>query len=192
MIPWTESIKLTAPLTGIRTEEDREQDRAMAAKLKDSYDRGVRDGERNLSQQLVQQRAEVANLQNGLFTALRQSVPNVVQECQEALIALSIEVAQKLVAGIPITSDMVEGSIKEALSELEEKTDLTILLNPADMELLDRYNSVPRDEWTQQDRIQIQASPEVTPGGCVIQTRFGTLDARRETKLALLQKSLQP
>lgn len=192
MIPCKESIKFHAPLTGVRTEEEREQERLLAAKIKDSYDRGVRDGERNLSQQLVQQRAEVAALQNNLFNALRQSIPGVIQECQDSLITLSMEVAQKIVTGIPITSEMVEGSIKEALSELDEKTDLTIQLNAADMELLDKFNSVPREEWTQQDRIQIQPSPEVTPGGCIIQTRFGTLDARRETKLALLQKSLQP
>ena len=31
-------------------------------------------------------------------------------------------------------------------------------------------------------------SPEATRGGCIVQTRFGVIDARRETKLEQLQQ----
>ena len=34
------------------------------------------------------------------------------------------------------------------------------------------------------------ARPEVTRGGCLVQTRFGTVDARRETKFDLLKRNL--
>jgi len=34
------------------------------------------------------------------------------------------------------------------------------------------------------------SSPEVTRGGCLVQTQFGTVDARRETKFDLLQRTL--
>ena len=34
------------------------------------------------------------------------------------------------------------------------------------------------------------ASPEVTRGGCLVQTHFGTVDARRETKFDLLKRTL--
>jgi len=36
------------------------------------------------------------------------------------------------------------------------------------------------------------ASSEVSRGGCLIQTRFGLVDARRETKLEQLQQTLLP
>jgi flagellar biosynthesis/type III secretory pathway protein FliH len=34
------------------------------------------------------------------------------------------------------------------------------------------------------------SATEVTRGGCLVQTRFGLIDARRETKLAQLKQSL--
>jgi len=191
MIAWREPLHLTTPLKGVRTEEDRELEKKNGEQLKASYEQGVRDGEKKMSAQLAQQRAELLKLQDGVFTSLRQSLPGVVNECQDSLIALAVEVAQKLVAGIPITGEMVEASIKEAMSELEETTDFTLLINPSDLDLLDKFNSVPRDEWAQRDKIQIVSSPDVSRGGCIIQTRFGSLDARRETKLELLQKTMQ-
>jgi flagellar biosynthesis/type III secretory pathway protein FliH len=41
------------------------------------------------------------------------------------------------------------------------------------------------------ERMKFQVSPQVTRGGCMIQTNFGIVDARRETKLAALKQSLQ-
>lgn len=191
MIPWKETLHVCAPLKNVLTQEDRELEKKNAEQLKASYERGVRDGEKKINAQLSQQKAEILKLQDGVFASLRQSLPNVVNECQDNLIALAVEVAKKLVAGIPITSEMVEATIKEAMSELEETTDFTLMLNPSDLELLDKFNSVPRDEWAQRDKIQIVGSPDVSRGGCIIQTRFGSLDARRETKLELLQKNMQ-
>jgi flagellar biosynthesis/type III secretory pathway protein FliH len=39
--------------------------------------------------------------------------------------------------------------------------------------------------------VELISSTEVSRGGCVVQTRFGVIDARRETKLELLQESLK-
>ena len=35
-------------------------------------------------------------------------------------------------------------------------------------------------------------SPDITRGGCIVQTRFGIIDARRETKFEQLHKTLSP
>ena len=41
------------------------------------------------------------------------------------------------------------------------------------------------------ERMTFQPSPQVTRGGCMIQTNFGIVDARRETKLQALKQALQ-
>jgi flagellar biosynthesis/type III secretory pathway protein FliH len=38
--------------------------------------------------------------------------------------------------------------------------------------------------------IRFAASSEVTRGGCTVRTRFGLLDARRETKIEQMRQSL--
>ena len=40
------------------------------------------------------------------------------------------------------------------------------------------------------DRVNFQSTDTVSRGGCLVHTRFGTIDARRETKIELLQKAM--
>jgi flagellar biosynthesis/type III secretory pathway protein FliH len=39
--------------------------------------------------------------------------------------------------------------------------------------------------------MRFQASSEVARGGCLVETRFGIVDAGRETKMALIRQSLE-
>ena len=67
-------------------------------------------------------------------------------------------------------------------------------LSPAyaeDFALLQRANS-PLLVGSEIEKMRFQTSPEVTRGGCLVQTRFGVIDARRENKFDLLKKSLAP
>jgi len=59
-----------------------------------AYERGRREGERQLSEQLLRQRAEFVELQTGLLQAVRAAIPQVVRESEQALIALATAVAQ--------------------------------------------------------------------------------------------------
>ena len=191
MNPWTETIHLPLPLRDLHVVLNDERERRAVEKIREAYERGLRDGERRLSEQLVQQRAEMLELQNGVFTSLRQTLPQVTNECQESLVGLALQVAGKLVADMPINAELVEAVVQDALSHVEQTTHYQIMLNPADLELLKKFNSPAPAQWTQADGVEVLSSPEVTRGGCIVHTRFGVVDARRETKLSLLQETLQ-
>jgi flagellar biosynthesis/type III secretory pathway protein FliH len=64
-----------------------------------------------------------------------------------------------------------------------------VLLHPEDLELLQRLDS-PLLEAARTSPAAFLAAPEVTRGGCLVRTRFGTVDARRETKFDLLKRQL--
>ena len=160
--------------------------------LKASYERGKQEGERALGEQLVKQRAELQELQNGVLAALRQTLPQVARECERTLVALALEVAQKLVAGLPIAVDTVEAAVREACAQVEAGTEHTVQLHPDDLALLQSAHSPLLLPSGGADRVRFESAPQVTRGGCLVQTRFGVIDARRETKLHNLQNSLQP
>lgn len=163
---------------------------AELERLRTEYERGRQDGEKALSEQLVLQRAELHSIQHGVLESLRQAVPRVIQECEASLVALVLEVAQKLVAGLPISASMVEANVREALAHIEQTAGYDIQLHPEDLELLQKAHSALLPGEGKLDKMTIRGSPEVTRGGCLIQTRFGTIDARRETKLAAIKQSL--
>ena len=187
------AISLTAPLrdvcltsTASRVENEQRQREAEQA----AYERGRRDAEKALSEQLIQQRGELLELQQGVLASLRNALPQLVHESEQALIELAFEVAQRIVAGIPVSSEMIEAAVREAISQIEQNTDITVQLHPEDLALLKKHDAAILSGVPCADTLRFNPSNEVSRGGCIIQTSFGSIDARRETKVEQLRKSL--
>jgi len=193
LMPLRDTLRLTQPLRDVRallvpTGPLSRADAATAAQA--AYERGHRDGEKSLSTQLLQQRGELIELQTGILKSLQNSIPDVTRDCEGAMIALALEIAGKLVADLPISSEMVEAAVREALANVEQNSTLTVLVNPMDYELLQQANAPILLCDVGGERMKFQTSPQVTRGGCLVQTNFGVVDARRETKLDALKQSL--
>jgi flagellar assembly protein FliH len=164
---------------------------ARQGQEEEAFERGRREGEKALSEQLLRQRSELQQLQQGVLQSLRDVLPQIARECENTLIALALESAQKLVAGLPISAEVVEATVREALARVEATSELTVHLHAEDLEILRRANSPLLLSDVAGARLRFQANREVSQGGCIVQTRFGTIDARRETKLELLRKALE-
>jgi flagellar assembly protein FliH len=193
MKPWSETLPLPKPLRQIRLKGEAGAEARLAVaeeELRASYERGRREAEKALSEQLFQQRAEVHELMRGVLDSLRQAVPQIVRDTENAMIALSLSVAQKLVASMPISSVLVEAVVRDALAQIEGTAQFTVRLHPADLELLQKSDSPLLSGGDGTQEFRFLSSPEVTRGGCLVQTQFGTVDARRETKFDRLQRTL--
>ncbi len=193
---WSKPVPCGQPLlhvhlAGFRAAQDDGSQPAGNPRLEQAaYERGLRNGEKRLSEQLLRQRRELMELQNGVLASLRQALPQVARQCESDLIELAIEVATRLVCGLPISAQMVEAAIRSALAQVQESAELEVALHADDLALLQQCNSPVLLPGPGNERIHFRASPEVTRGGCLVQTRFGLLDARRETKLELIRQSL--
>ncbi|HEX4266101.1 MAG TPA: FliH/SctL family protein [Verrucomicrobiae bacterium] len=189
---WSESIPFNQPLHDVRvlanspsqdwTEHLREREQA-------AYERGRHEGEDSLRQQLIDQRNEMGGALNNVIESLRKAVPQLVQESESALIQIALESAQKVVAGLPITAKMVDAVVREALQQVEDTGEVTIQLHPDDLALLRKQKTKTLESAPESGPLRFVGSAEVTRGGCLVQTRFGIIDARRETKFEQLQEA---
>jgi flagellar assembly protein FliH len=195
MQPWRETLAFRSPLREVEVHSlaplSPGWDRRIQEQEQNAFEQGRQAGEKALSAQLVQQRAELIELKNGVIESLRQALPQVIRDAESAVLELAVEIARRFVCGLPISAEMVEASVKDALSHLENTTQMTILLNSEDLVLLQKANSPLVATTGESDQVRYQASTEVTRGGCLIETRFGLLDGRRETRIAMLRKELQ-
>lgn len=190
---WSNSITLQQPLRNVQLLvkapmidwQDHLREREKAA-----YEQGRRDGEQALGEQLLQQRNEMAELQNGVVNSLKQMLPQMAREMESVLIQLALESAQKLVAGLPIDSKTVEAVVREALSQVQDMTEVSIRIHPDDLALLRKHESPLLEGLPETGPLRFVGSSDVSRGGCVIQTRFGVIDAQRETKLEQLGKAV--
>ncbi len=189
MNSWSETITLSGPLRDAVLADAGASGQSSEA-WRAGFEAGRIEGERALGEQLVQQRAELHTLISGTLNSLRQAVPQVIHDAENMVVSLALEVAQKLVSEMPISVPMVEAVIRDALAQVEGTAQFTVRLHPADLELLQKSGSSLVSGTDGSGEIRFLGSPDVTRGGCLVQTRFGTVDARRETKFDLIKRSL--
>lgn len=190
---WSETITLVESLRDVRVTalppENERESRARAAEQA-AYERGRQDGEKNLGEQMLQQRNELLELHQGVIESLRRAVPDVIQQTENTLFQIALESAKKIVAGIPIEPGLVEAVVREAVLQTKETAEILVQLNPDDLALLRKNQSPILQGLPEAGPLKFISSSEINRGGCLVQTRFGLLDARRETKLEQLRETI--
>jgi flagellar assembly protein FliH len=193
---WSDKVRLPQPLRHVRFQRVMSPEQARQTGLEEqvraAYERGRIEGERALGEQLVQQRTEMQELLHGVLQSLRGSIPQILRDSEHMMVRLALEIAQKIVADLPITAELVEAAVHDALSQVEGASEMVVCLHPADLELLQKVNAALLTPGIGMKDIRFQTSEDVTRGGCLVQTRFGVIDGRRETKFDLLKRSLVP
>ncbi len=140
------------------------------------------------NQQLVEFRAEVQALQEGLFEKLARVEPELLEQLRATLPGLAIEMSRRLLAGYEPSADQVRALCEDTLAQIyPEKAQLEVLLSPRDSALLDEVSG----EWKgQYPGLRVTTDPSLGPGDCQVRSRFGLADARRKVKLETLSREL--
>lgn len=186
---WSSPIPCPLPLRDVRLADPATRQREREEQ---AYARGLEAGENRLREQLLQQRNELLELQNGVLQSLRQAALQVARDTENTLLDLAFEVAQKVVAEIPISRELVEANLRAALAQVQEATRFLIHLHPDDLALLRQHGSDLLADPPGPQTMQFVPAPHIARGGCLVKTDFGLIDARRETRLELLRPAHTP
>lgn len=162
----------------------------IAAREEAAYQRGVDSARALADQQMVEFRADIEQLGEGVFAKLSGVEPAVVAQLRETLPALALDIARRLLAGYEPPPEIVSKICEEALNEIfPERDNLELSVAPRDAELLDKLSPA----WLRRyPGLRIRAESSLTSGDCQVRSRFGLTDARLETKLVALQRSFAP
>lgn len=189
---WSETIPFPQPLLNLAVMAGAPSEDWVALLQKreqEGYERGRRDGENAVKEQLAKLKAEIAASQTRIVESLSQALPKLVKDSETALIGIALEAAKRVVADMPIDVALVEAVIKEALRQTEDTAEILVLLHAEDLTLLREHDSKILQGLLDKGPLRFIASSEVSRGGCIVQTRFGIIDARREIKFEQLAQS---
>lgn len=190
---WADTIFFDAPLRDARlltAAPAQDWQQYLREREQAAFETGRRTGESALNEQLLRQRNETVELQRGILASLATVLPRVAHEAETALMDIAFEAAKKLVAGMPIEAALVEHTVREALRQAEDTAEIIVQLHPDDLALLRAHQAEILNGLPDSGPLRFLPSSEVGRGGCMIQTRFGLVDARRETKIEQLRQSL--
>jgi flagellar assembly protein FliH len=160
----------------------------MAAHEQEAYRRGIDAARALADQQMVEMRADIEQLSDGVLQKLSRLEPQLFSQLRDALPGLALEIARRLLAGYEPTPEIVSKVCEEALGELfPERENLELAISTQDAALLEKLNP----EWMQRyPGLRIRPEPTFGPGDCQVRSRFGVTDARLQTKLTALEHSL--
>lgn len=186
-------LKLSVPIREARlssTGPDSPAEIAIQAREARAREEGRQAAEKELREQLIEQRAQLAEVQQGVFKGLRDAVTQVVQQSEALLVDLALELATKLVSSMPISAELVAANVKEALAEVEDAAEVTVQLHPEDAALVEQLGWDPSHNGQGLRCVRIVKDSRIERGGCVAQTSFGIVDNQRSTKARQLQQAL--
>ena len=160
----------------------------VAAIRQKAYQEGSDSAREFANQQLVEFRADVQNLQEGLFQKLAATDADLQRQLRESLPSLAVELARQLLAGFEPTAEQVMKLCEETLSQLyPERDNLELFLSPRDAALLEQLSS----DWkTRHPGLRVIVDAALGPADCQVRSRFGLTDARRQAKLEALTREL--
>ena len=120
----------------------------------------------------------------------REIRERVWRETEKDLLRLSVRLAEKII-GREIKKDdkTIIQIITTALQNARQQEKITVRVNPKDLAAVEtetqKYSTGGRIQF-----VDFVADPRVLSSGCMIESEVGTIDARLETQLRVLERAL--
>jgi type III secretion protein L len=131
----------------------------------------------------------LAEFEQNLLEAL-EIRERVWRETEKDLLRLAVRLAEKIIGReIKAEKRTVTDIVAAALQNARQQEKLTVRVNPSDLSLIEEE----REKFLPSGRarfIDFIADPRVASGGCLIESEVGTIDARLETQLRVLERAL--
>jgi flagellar assembly protein FliH len=111
---------------------------------------------------------------------------------EPAAVELALRIAeQALGAWLVVDRSVVVEVVRGALRRLVERDRVVILVNPDDLEVVRDHATRLVGELGGIEHCEVQAERRVRPGGAIVRTAEGEVDATLETKLARAREVLE-
>jgi flagellar assembly protein FliH len=129
---------------------------------------------------------------NGLILDTQSRRAEVFRKAELEVVELALAIAHRVIAvQADMTPEIIVDSVRKAVKLLLEKSSLVVKVSPQQeafvRENLDKLYEI--DDGIQ--RIEIESDRRVNPGGCVVETESGNVDARIETQLENIADALR-
>ncbi|GMV96238.1 MAG: hypothetical protein AMXMBFR83_06060 [Phycisphaerae bacterium] len=164
------------------------------------YEQGVREGrETAYTQALAEARQSFAEQQAGLVSACRGMLETIERDradwlarARQDLIDLAMAIARRVARHVGQRDrDVVLANLEEAVRLVGARSEVTIAVNPADVEAARVFADSLLDLKEHWRNVHVVAESEIDPGGCRVQWSGGAVDATLETQLDRIAEDLK-
>jgi type III secretion protein L len=128
---------------------------------------------------------------NEIVAAALAARDEFLRESEREVVRLAVRIAEKIIGErLAAAPDTIVGIVREALKSVHRERSLVIRVHTQYVELVKQRVRELADSLGGSREIQVAGSPDVPPGGCLVESELGKIDARLETQLRVLEELL--
>ena len=140
-------------------------------------------------------RREVERLTERLHTIIEGTIDrrdSIIEDAEIQVIRIVLLIARKVVKAISEEQKgVIIENIKSALQKIKGKTQIIIRVNTEDLELTTEHKDALMQKFEELQHVTILEDTRVDKGGCIIETDFGSVDARIATQLQEIEEKIR-
>jgi len=121
---------------------------------------------------------EIQNSRESLLSSVKDEILHIIKIITQKVIKKDIEK----------DNDFIKRNLEAAVKLVGNKKKVTLRLNPIDFEIVDKDHIYAL--LSSVDQVEIRYDPALSRGDCILETSFGTIDARVDSQIDALFETL--
>lgn len=161
--------------------------------LNEGRERGSREGFEETVKQLTPRLQTLIDAWNAALMQWESDRTCMFLEAKRDVLELALRMARMIVhRHIAVDQSVVADQLVAALKYVGKTSSLVVAVHPSDRELMSKTMPALLEQLGRCEQVALRDEPSLQPGGCVIATEGGRVDASIETQLRRLTESLIP
>ncbi len=126
------------------------------------------------------------------IVGLEKEIQNVRQDVEKSIIPVALMAAKKIVGReISLSQDTIVDIVSTNLKAVAHHKKIKIYANKNDLEILEKNKNKLKQVFEGLESLTLVEKNDVAPGGCIIETEGGIINAQLENQWRVLEKAFQ-
>jgi flagellar assembly protein FliH len=148
-----------------------------------AFEKGLNEGLQEGEKRAAAAYGRAADLLETMAQELKRAQELFINKSEEDMVTLSLSIAKQIIRQeVKTNPDIIKSVAKEAIAQLIDKEGVTIRVNPQDFDVVKASESGMGIALEGKDRYKIRADDFISPGGCIIESKTGIVDADLDTQ----------
>jgi flagellar assembly protein FliH len=177
-----------AEVDRIMEEAKRQAEEILAEAKRNAYGEGREEGFKEGQEEVTR----LVERLHAMLNAASDKRQELLNNTEKQIVDLVLLISRKVVKVISESEKkVVNENVKQALEKVKGETEITIKVNTQDLNLTTRNKKQFIGAVESLEQVTIEEDNRVEPGGCVIETSFGDIDAHIQTQLDIIEERIR-
>jgi len=168
---------------------EEEKERAREEGAKRGFEEGYREGWEAARGEAMELVRAASALKEGMERARRELLERLEPEVAEMALEVGEKLALQRLDGDP---ECLREMVRAVISRAADRRNLRVRMHPRDLHLLAESGQELTSLFSDAEGVELVEDAGMLPGGCVVETPAGTIDARLECRRERVRKAVLP